>query len=405
MERPAGTRSGLQGFAIFATPIGGCGVAWSDRGLVGTLLPEPREAATRARLQRRYAAAQEAPPPPGVQRAIEAITALLHGQGDVAALDAIDLDMARVAPFPRRVYEIARAIPPGKTLTYGEIAARLGEPGRARDVGQALGRNPFPLVVPCHRVLAAGGKLGGFSAPGGVTTKHRLLTIEGTGAGGQLGLFDGDGAFGFDPEAAVAHLRSADPVLARTMDAVGPFTMRLKRAPSIFAALAEAIVYQQLHGRAAASIHARLCALFPRGHEGPTAEGLLRASEARLRAVGLSGAKLLSLRDLARRAVAGEVPTLTEARAMDDEALVERLSAVRGIGRWTVEMLLMFRLGRADVLPVDDYGIRQGFQVAFRKRAMPAREVVAKHGERWRPYRTVASWYLWRAAERAKREP
>ena len=400
--RESTTVAAEQGFALFDSPIGSCGIAWSDRGVMGTLLPDPREAATRARLQRRYPGAREAAPPPDVGRAIEAIGALLRGQGDVAALDAIALDMARIAPFNRRVYEVARTIPPGGTLTYGEIAAKMGAPGQARDVGQALGRNPFPLVVPCHRVLAAGGKLGGFSAPGGVTTKLRLLSLEGAGAAGQLGLFDGDGAFGFDPKVALEHLRAADPVLARTMDAVGPFTMRLKRAPSIFAALAESIVYQQLHGRAAATIYARLCALFPRGHEGPTAEGLLRATDARLRAAGLSGAKLHSLRDLARRAVAGEIPTLAEAQAMADEALVERLSEVRGIGRWTVEMLLMFRLGRPDVLPVDDYGIRQGFQVAFRKRAMPEREVVAKHGERWRPYRTAASWYLWRAAERAK---
>jgi len=397
--------SGTTGFAVFASPIGSCGIVWGDRGVVGTLLPEAREAATRARLLRRYPDAQEASPTPEAQRAIDAIVALLRGQGDALALDAIALDMASVPPFQRRVYEVARAIPPGGTLTYGEIAARMGAPGQARDVGQALARNPFPPVVPCHRVLAAGGKLGGFSAPGGVATKLRMLAIEGAARSdqpGQLGLFDGDGAFGFDPTVAVDHLRAADPVLARTMDVVGPFAMQLKRAPSIFAALAEAIVYQQLHGRAAATIYARLCALFPRGHEGPTAEGLLRASEARLRGAGLSGAKLLSLRDLARRAVAGEIPTLAEARAMEDEPLIERLSEVRGIGRWTVEMLLMFRLGRPDVLPVDDYGIRQGFQVAFRKRAMPEREVVARHGARWRPYRTAASWYLWRAAERAK---
>jgi 3-methyladenine DNA glycosylase/8-oxoguanine DNA glycosylase len=234
-----------------------------------------------------------------------------------------------------------------------------------------------------------------------VATKIRLLTIEGAMAAPAPTLFDGDGAFGFDPAAAIAHLRSVDLRLARTIDAVGPFAMKLQTAPSLFLALAEAIVYQQLTGKAAETIFARVRALFPRPHLGPTAEQLLRASDERLRGAGLSGAKVLALRDLARRATRGEIPTLGEAHGMRDDELIERLTAVRGIGRWTVEMLLMFRLGRPDVLPVDDYGIRKGFAVAFGKRALPTPAAVAEHGARWAPYRTTASWYLWRAAERA----
>jgi methylated-DNA-[protein]-cysteine S-methyltransferase len=304
-----------------------------------------------------------------------------------------------VPAFHRRVYEVARAIPPGATLSYGEIAARLGQHGAARAVGQALGRNPFAIVVPCHRVLTAGGKLGGFSANGGVATKRRLLSLEGARPSGQPGLFDGDGALGFDPGAAVAHVRASDAALARVIDRAGPFEMRLKRTPSLFVALAEAIVYQQLSGRAAETIFARVCALFAHAHAGPTPEQILRASDEKLRGAGLSRAKLLSLRDLARRARAGEIPTLAEVQGMDDEAIVERLSEVRGIGRWTVEMLLIFRLGRPDVLPSDDYGVRKGFQFAFRRRELPARRELERRGARWKPYRTVASWYLWRAAE------
>jgi 3-methyladenine DNA glycosylase/8-oxoguanine DNA glycosylase len=178
--------------------------------------------------------------------------------------------------------------------------------------------------------------------------------------------------------------------------------MQLKKTPSLFAALAEAIVYQQLTGKAAGTIYARVCALFPRAHEGPTAEQLLRVSDEKLRGAGLSGTKLLSLRDLARRAADGAIPTLAEAHRMDDAEIIERLTEVRGIGRWTAEMLLMFRLGRPDVLPIDDYGIRKGFAVAFRKRETPTPADVEKRGARWSPYRTVASWYLWRAADRAK---
>jgi len=388
------------GFALFDTAIGRCGIIWGERGIVGVQLPEGHEVRTRARVQQRFPEARETAPPTEVQRALDAIIAQLRGAA--SELSAIPLDMERVPQFHRRVYEVARTIPPGMTLSYGEVAARLGTPGSARAVGQALGRNPFAIIVPCHRVLAAGGKVGGFSAEGGTTTKLRLLAIEGAQAQGTLPLFDGDGTYGFDPHVAVEHLRAADAALARVINAVGPFSMELKRAPSIFGALAEAIVYQQLTGKAAATIFARVCALFPRAHRGPTAEQILRVSDDKLRAAGLSRAKLLALRDLARRAADGEIPTLAEAQRMEDDAIVERLTAVRGIGRWTVEMLLIFRLGRPDVLPADDYGIRKGFAVAFRKPDLPGRKDIEKRAARWKPYRTVASWYLWRAAERAQ---
>jgi methylated-DNA-[protein]-cysteine S-methyltransferase len=165
-----------RGFALFDTAIGVCGIVWGERGLVGVQLPEASEVRTRARMRRRFPATPEAPPPPSVQRAIEGIVQLL--QGEAIDLAAIALDMAGVPSFDRRVYEVARTVPPGATLSYGEIAARLSAPGEARAVGQALGQNPFPLVVPCHRVLAAGGKVGGFSANGGIATKLRLLSIE-----------------------------------------------------------------------------------------------------------------------------------------------------------------------------------------------------------------------------------
>lgn len=165
------------GFTLFDTAIGPCGVAWSDRGLVGVQLPEAREVETRERMLQRFRAAAEIAPPRKVQLAIDNIVALLCGEP--RDLSAIELDMEDVAPFHRRVYQMARAIPPGTTLAYGDLAARLGAPSAARAVGQALGRNPFPIIVPCHRVLAASGKIGGFSAHGGTATKRRMLAIEG----------------------------------------------------------------------------------------------------------------------------------------------------------------------------------------------------------------------------------
>jgi methylated-DNA-[protein]-cysteine S-methyltransferase len=177
-----------RGFALFDTPVGSCGIAWSPRGIAGLQLPEATERATRARVQRRWPGAIEAAPPPGVQRALDRVLALLRGAP--ADLQDIPLDLEDVPDFNRRVYEMARTIPPGQTLTYGEIAKRLGVPHEAREVGQALGRNPVAIIVPCHRVLGADGKMGGFSANGGVSTKRRMLEIEGAAAVGAGPLFD-----------------------------------------------------------------------------------------------------------------------------------------------------------------------------------------------------------------------
>jgi O-6-methylguanine DNA methyltransferase len=381
------------GFALFDTAIGSCAIVWGERGICGVQLPEASPAATRRRMALRFPGLVEIAPPAVVQRAIDRVVTLLRGEA--TDLTQIVLDMERVAPFQRRVYELARTIPSGKTLSYGEVASRIGAPGAARAVGTALGKNPFAIVVPCHRVLAAGGKPGGFSAKGGVETKLRMLQIEQK----QRGLFDGDGQFGFDPEEAVAALRAADPKLRRLIDRVGPCRMQLKTTPSIFAALAESIVYQQLNGKAAATIFARVRALFPRARGALSAAQVLGASETELRGAGLSKAKFLALRDLAERSQAGSIPSLARIQKLSDEEIIERLTEVRGIGRWTVEMLLMFRLGRPDVLPVDDFGVRKGYSIAFGTPEMPSKAELEARAERWRPYRTVASWYLWRATD------
>ena len=205
--------------------------------------------------------------------------------------------------------------------------------------------------------------------------------------------------FGFKPAKAVAHLRAVDPALTAIIKAVGPFRMELKVSRSLFGALAEAIVYQQLSNKAAATIFGRVEALYPRATAGFTPRHILRTTDDRLRGVGLSRAKVLALQDLARRVHGGELPTLDEAQELADAELIERLVQVRGIGRWSAEMFLMFRLGRPDVLPLDDYSLRKAYAKAFRKRALPSPEALAKAGEKWRPYRTVASWYLWRALD------
>ena len=163
-------------FALFGSALGSCGIVWNERGIIGVQFAEPDEARTLARLKRRFPDAGEASPPAPVRQAIDGIAALLAG-GSPDLLD-VALDLDGVSEFQRRVYAVARTVRPGATISYGEIAARLGEPGAAREVGEAMGRNPVPLIIPCHRVVASGGKLGGFSAPGGAATKRRLLAIE-----------------------------------------------------------------------------------------------------------------------------------------------------------------------------------------------------------------------------------
>jgi methylated-DNA-[protein]-cysteine S-methyltransferase len=173
-------------FTVFATPLGFGAITWSERGITGIQLPEPDAARVRAGLGRHFPNAEASPPPPEVQAAISRITALLHGQP--SDLAAVQLDLGQVPLFDRQVYTIARGIPCGETLSYGQIASRLGDPRLAREVGQALSRNPFPIVVPCHRVIAARGGLGGFSARGGLATKQRLLSIERANVSWQLPL-------------------------------------------------------------------------------------------------------------------------------------------------------------------------------------------------------------------------
>ena len=213
-----------------------------------------------------------------------------------------------------------------------------------------------------------------------------------------------------DHTAAIAHLSSTDKKLAKIIAKAGPCRLQPENTQSIFESLMEAIIYQQLHGKAAATIAARVKALFPENQQRittrhgeqfafPSPEQILATTPEKLRSAGLSQNKMLAIRDLAAKALDGTVPTVRAAHKMSDDQLVEHLTRVRGIGRWTVEMLLIFRLGRPDVLAVDDYGVRKGFAKMMKMAELPKPKELAAYGERWRPYRSVACWYMWRAAE------
>jgi DNA-3-methyladenine glycosylase II len=203
----------------------------------------------------------------------------------------------------------------------------------------------------------------------------------------------------WSPQAATRTLAAADPKLGALMTRVGSCRYEIESLGPPFASLARSILYQQLAGSAARAISTRFRARFGVRGRFPTPHAVLSASEADLRSVGLSRAKAAALSDLAARAVRGEIPSVRALHALEDDQIIERLTAVRGVGRWTVEMMLMFRLGRADVLPSTDYGVRKGFGKVFLRGRLPAPKEVLARGERWRPFRSVAAWYLWRACE------
>jgi DNA-3-methyladenine glycosylase II len=204
----------------------------------------------------------------------------------------------------------------------------------------------------------------------------------------------------FDLRIAKAALAAKDERLARLIEETVEFQIEMESMDSPYEALMESITYQSISGKAAATIFARIKALGTNGRA-PTPQEMLKLRPQKLRKAGLSGAKVLAMKDLAQKTIDGVVPTLEEAQKMSDEELVERLVSVRGIGAWTVEMFLIFRLGRPDVLPIHDLGVKKGWSVTYGKKRMPKPNELLAFGERWRPYRTLASWYMWRAFERA----
>ncbi len=381
------------GAAVFPTAIGTCGLTWTERGIQRVHLPEASPAAMRKLLGDRsvgpFVSIEQTPQ--AVQDVAARIAGVTKGVDD--DLCDIPLDETSLSDFACSIYRALRHVPPGDTITYGELAHRAGHhsANMPRAVGQVLGRNPFGIVVPCHRVVAANGRLGGFSAHGGVVTKLRLLRAESRGAGAP--------DMPWDLATAHRRLRAVDPDMTRMLQLVGHRRPTLRAASSTVSALVESIIAQQVSTAAASSIHARLCAQFAHPLDGPTAQEIYGASDEQLRGAGLSASKVASLRDLARRAINGEVPDLKVLATMDDDEVISTLNPIRGIGRWTVEMLLIFRLGRPDVLPVDDLAVRKGYAV-LTGNELSAREL-AQRGEMWAPWRSVVSWYLWRMSELA----
>jgi methylated-DNA-[protein]-cysteine S-methyltransferase len=391
--------------AVVDTPLGPLGLVVSPRGLSRVLLPDARDRALAERAVLRGLASlglrvsRDEPVEDERLRAWGERFAA-HLGGARVSYDDLPLDHDAQTPFTRAVYAAVARIPPGETRTYAELSRALGR-GSARAIGLAMARNPTPIVVPCHRVVAAGAP-GGFSAPGGLSTKAALLSIE----GGSLG----------DPEhrMARAHLSRVDAALAKLVRS-RPCDLPVRSRGGLFRTLVRAITGQQLSGKAAATIFARLEAALGGVDEASraapppwssddgaawldAATRLLALDDEATRAIGLSTAKTRAIRGLAEGLRDGTLDLRTLERA-PDARVIDRLVELRGVGRWTAEMLLIFELGRPDVLPVDDLGIRKGAQKIYGLRTLPDAETLERLAEPWRPFRSIGSWYLWRALE------
>ncbi len=379
-------------WATFSTSLGICGVSWDTHGIMSFLLPEVPGKSIEAHLKKMTGSKRASTVPPfWIKELIRKVKT--HLKGTAQDFSRLPLHFIEASDFMLSVYRAAQKIRSGDIVTYGEIAARIGKPNASRAVGSALGKNPIPLIVPCHRVITSSGKLGGYSAPGGVETKAALLEIEGISLT-KPRVIATPAQWGN----AVKALQKRDVAIAGLIKKVGPlqFQPLLKEEP--LAALIQAIASQQLSSKAAATILNRVNIMIAKeGHPDPNK--ILDTPDVDLRKAGLSFMKISFLKDLARKYLEGKLFPLEVLQQMTDEEIIKEFSKVKGIGRWTVEMYLIFNLGRADVFPTLDFGIRKAVARLYGLSKVPDSREVEKYGERWKPYRSVASLYLWHSID------
>ena len=433
---------------VLELSIGPCAITWSAQGLYAVRLLATAPPLGTAQPERLPSLAG----PSWLPVLAAGLRDLLTG--GTPMLDAIPLDLSGIPPFHLRVYEALRKVQPGERITYSELAGRAGNPKGARAVGQAMRHNRHLLVIPCHRVLPRHGGTGGFSAPGGTTLKEHLLHLEQrahnhavapsavprTPSSCEVPQPPGQPATPGLPASAAplrgSHLGSEhrtgqprsqrgprektqltkalpslweernlehatrvllrkDRSLGKLISSLGPCTLTPPAGKDAFAALCEAIIYQQLAGAAARAITRRFC-LEVGGGDYPSPSQVLAASEAQLQACGLSPAKRSCIVELATQVQLGALD-LSRLIYQPDADISQTLRRIRGIGPWTVQMLLMFWMGRPDVLPCSDLGIRKAMAALWTSGTLPSSHEVEAYGQRWAPWRTVASWYLWRS--------
>lgn len=386
-------KSEQQSWLIFPAANSYCGVAWCAQGVTHFLLPETTAARMREELQAATGAHEPAKKIPLWIRSLVRQVAL-HITGKPQDFSAIPVFVEKATPFMREVYAEARRIPAGEVISYAQLAMRIKKSGAVRAVGTALGKNPVPLIIPCHRIIAASGKLGGFSAHGGMEAKKALLHCEGINIEKPRLM-----ATATQWRAGVQYLQQ-EKNFRRLQKQTGSISFTPQHNAEPLDAFIRAIVSQQLSTKVAATIFERVNKLVCKRGK-PCAKTLLALPDEALRAAGLSGMKVTYLKNLAQHVLDGKLPSLTAARAMSDEQLVRRFTAIKGIGRWSVEMYLIFDLGRADIFPADDYGIRKAVAQLHGLAELPSAKAMAQYGEAWKPYRSIASLYLWRLLDKA----
>jgi O-6-methylguanine DNA methyltransferase len=375
-------------WTAFSTSLGVCGVSWTNSGINAFLLPEPSGTAIEKRLKEITGSVRATPSPPTwVKELIQKVKA--HMKGQAQDFSEVPLSFSGITEFMLSVYRGAQKVPAGTVATYGELAALVGRPNAARAVGSALGKNPIPLIVPCHRVIASSGELGGFSAPGGLATKIALLERE--------------GVFLTKPRVvstpaqwrrAVSVLQEQDRAFAALAKSLEPFQFRPMLNKEPLTALISAIVSQQLSNKVAATILNRVNALISEDGR-PCPQKILNTPDVELRRAGLSLMKVSFLKDLAEKYLDGKLSPLGKLKRMSDEQIIKELTQIKGVGRWTAEMYLIFNLGRADVFPTLDFGVRKAISQVYGLPEVPEPKAIEKYGELWKPYRSVASLYLW----------
>lgn len=378
----------MNSYSLFPTHLGKMGFAWNEGQILGIKLPVGSSAKIPEFLQKEFSASR-AHPPGWVQNWIERIQQHLLGLPQDFSDAPLAWDL--VPNFHRQVYLQAQKIPAGQVISYSDLAQRLDNPGAARAVGQALKRNPFPIVIPCHRIICQNSSLGGFmGALDNVHLKQKILQLE------KAKFASPD--LEWDAPSASLELCQRDPQLADFFTRIGPFNLILSAHRTPYESLFRSIVYQQLTGQVAAQILGRVLHLFD--DRFPAPDELLKTSIIKLRSAGLSEAKVRYLKDLARNAVGGTIPNrFSELKRLDNEQIIERLTHVQGVGRWTVEMMLLFRMGRPDVFPLGDYAVCKAMSQVFHKGRAVNKQTLQKRAELWRPFRTIVSWYLWRHHE------
>lgn len=380
---------------LFKTASGYCAIIFRHKKVCGLFLAEQNKTELKRCIAHKFPEATNTANKSYSQKPVEKIIQYFAGQQP--SLTNIRLDLSGCPPFHQKVYEVLQKTQPGTTISYKSLADLCDKPKAARAVGQAMAANPIPLLVPCHRVVKANGELGSFSAGTGIKLKAKMLKLEG------VSLVNSEKALALPPTLKGVDLSLAAQTLARQDPDFKPIVklfpmpgLKVDEISSAFQALLESIVYQQLTGKAAATIYGRLASLFS-GNITPM--DIIRASDDELRSAGLSGAKVLAMRDLAQYTAQNRLPTLEQLERMPNEEIIARLSRLRGIGRWTIEMILIFKLGRADIMARNDYGLQKGLAILRGTDKLPTPKELMCQSHKWKPFCSIASWYLWRAAE------